>query len=120
MMRAWPRTAWLVLLLVACSSPPFIELPNPLAGQITDVDEETFDVTTASGERFFFINANPDDEGMGQAHMRVHLADRTPVLVTWRRDGYDLVAVKIADGGGSVSDTTPSRSSLPTLPGFSP
>jgi hypothetical protein len=116
----WGLTVWSTVLLVACSNPPFIELPNPLAGQITDVDEDSFVVTTPSGERFEFINANPEDEGMGQAHMRVHLADRTPVLVTWRRDGYDLVAVKVADGAGPSVNPSPVTSSIPSLPGFPP
>lgn len=111
---------WRVALLVvlasaapACSDPPFIDPPNPFLGQITQVLEEKFWVTASTGDRFEFVNANPEDEGMGQAHMRVHMADRTPVLVTWRRDGYNLVAVKIADGGQASPTGFPALSPSP-------
>jgi hypothetical protein len=105
-------------LLAACSNPPFIELPNPLPGQITEVGEDTFIVTTSTGGRFEFINANAQDEAMGQGHMRLHLADRTPVLVSWRRDGYRLVAVRVTDGEVGENSTPFPGSPLPARTPF--
>jgi hypothetical protein len=98
----------LTLAAGACSSPPFIDLPNPIAGMITNpVDAETFVLTTDSGRRLVFRNANPDDPGMGQVHLRQHVADRYPVVVTWRRDGYDLVATQIEDGPQPTQPASP-------------
>ena len=97
MRRAILAAGLFAILASACSSPPFIELPNPLDGQVVTVGQQTFDVETPDGQRYRFINANPTDDAMGQTHMNLHRSDRTPVRVTWRRDGFDLVAVQITD-----------------------
>lgn len=96
-MRRTLLTCSFALIVGACSSPPFIELPDPLVGIVADVSTDTFTVETSDGQRYAFINANPLDDAMGQTHMNLHRADRTPVQVTWRRDGYELVAVEVTD-----------------------
>lgn len=95
--------------LAGCSDPPYIDLPNPIIGSITEVQHETgrFVLTTPSGERFLFRNANPNDPRTGTGHMFQHSLDGSPVKVTWRRDGYELVAVSIEDGPRSSTSPTP-------------
>ena len=111
MARSRSVVALALILGVGCSSPPFIELPNPIAGRITEVKIETFVITTDAGQRYEFINPHDEESPMGQPHMRIHQADRSPVLITWRRDGYQLVATRIEDAPGA-----PASSPLPSLP----
>ena len=109
-----------VLLLAAvtagCGSPPFIDLPNPLVGKVTEVSgRDAFVVTTAAGERYQFRNANPDDAKMGQTHLQQHRFDNVAVSITWRRDGYELVALKIEDASGAIFPS-PTPTVLPSFP----
>ncbi len=89
--------AVLIVLGGACSSPPFIELENPIAGQITSVGVSTFVLQAPDGRRFEFLMPDPDDPQEGRGHLQLHQANRDGVRVTWRRDGFALVAVRIED-----------------------
>jgi hypothetical protein len=111
----------LAVTLGGCGHPPYIDLPNPVTGRVSDVSTvtNTFILTTGAGERYLFRNGKPDDPGMGQQHLSQHQFDGVPVIVSWRRDGYDLVAVSIRDGTLPASPTpTPIVPSFPftTLP----
>ncbi|HEX9774518.1 MAG TPA: hypothetical protein VGB83_02925 [Actinomycetota bacterium] len=94
--RRWLAGALLLLGLTAagCTDPPFIELPNPIEGQITQIGTDDLVLETGQGKRYTFIIA---DEEVTIAHLREHLAGKLPVLISWRRDGYALVATRIAD-----------------------
>ena len=90
--------AALIVLGGACSSPPFIELENPIAGQITSVGVSTFVLQAPDGRRFEFRMRDPNDPQEGRSHLQLHQANRDGVRVTWRRDGLEpLVAVRIED-----------------------
>ena len=91
--------AGLVLLyLLSCGEPgggPADPRPtNPVQGLITSIDDTSLELRTDGGRSYRFRIADPT---VPVKHLRVHLRDRLPVLITWRAEGDDLMATTIAD-----------------------
>jgi hypothetical protein len=94
-------TASVLLSLLACgpgepegsaageSSPP-----NPVEGLITAIEGTTVELRAEDGRSYRFEIADPT---VPVQHLRVHLRDELPVLITWRAEDDGLVATTIAD-----------------------
>jgi hypothetical protein len=89
--RVRRMTAALVLVaLLSCSSSP----SNPVSGLITGIEGSAMTVETDEGDVYRFRIGDP---AVPAQHLRVHLRDRLPVLITWREEEDGLVATSIVD-----------------------
>ena len=112
--------AYLVLIVAALLVPALFFVaqrnqPQQVTGFVTDVRTkpplgvDSFDLLAGDGRTLTFKVGDLDlSTGFDAAHLVTHKVTLAPVIVWYRTDGDQLVAVKLADG--------PVPASIPPLP----
>jgi hypothetical protein len=93
--------------LMACSPPPTAAQTYVVRGVLLDIEApsidkvDSFTLRTDGGDEMHFVAAPNFNQGiahlMTPGHMRQHMALADPVLVTYRNDNGNLVALTAVD-----------------------